>query len=198
MNVAACATLQRTPENTTWYRATGLGYLPSALSSAHTAGARSRFNAGPLATSPFEVLYFAADQQTALFEARAMLGNPAVPGMAVSNPNFTPVILNVTVILRDGAADLSTAAAQAALDTTAQELTGDWDGYQSRLMHTPVTEPIGIAPTQELGQALFQTGIEGFRCFSPSTFQPDSGRISPKSSAGEFSSFQRRRASASH
>ncbi|MBV9015961.1 MAG: RES domain-containing protein, partial [Alphaproteobacteria bacterium] len=88
MNLTACAALTRTPENTTWYRATSVGYLPSALSSAHTAGARSRFNAGPLlpAARQFQILYFAADHQTALFEARAMLGNPAVPGMAVSNP----------------------------------------------------------------------------------------------------------------
>ena len=59
-----------------------------------------------------------------------MLGDPAIPGGAVSNPTFTPVILNVTVVLRE-VADLSTAAAQASLDITAQELTGDWVGYQS-------------------------------------------------------------------
>ena len=62
--------------------------------------------------------------------------------------------------------DLSTAAAQASLEITAQELTGDWVGYQSRTPYTRVSEPIGIAPTQELGEALFQTGVEGFRSVS--------------------------------
>ena len=167
MNLAACASLPRTPENSVWYRATSTRYLPWALSSTHTAVARSRFNAGLLLPpgKQFESLYFAGDYQTALFEARAMLGDPAIPGGAVSNPTFTPVILNVTVVLRE-VADLSTAAAQASLDITAEELTGDWVGYQSRTPYTRVSEPIGIAPTQELGEALFQTGVEGFRSVS--------------------------------
>ncbi len=79
-------------ENSVWYRATSTRYLPAALSSTHTAVARSRFNAGLLLlpVKQFESLYFAGDYQTALFEARAMLGDPAIPGGAVSNPTFTP------------------------------------------------------------------------------------------------------------
>ena len=47
-----------------------------------------------------------------------------------------------------------------------QELAGDWRGYQVRNRHTPISGPTGIAPTQQLGKALFDTGIEGFRAIS--------------------------------
>jgi hypothetical protein len=168
VNLAACAGLPRTPENAVWYRATRIGYLPSALSSAHTAVARSRFNAGILlpAGRQYETLYFAGDHQTALFEFGAMVGNPSIPGAAVSNPAAAPVILNVAIVLRD-VVDLSLPAAQISLATTAQELSGDWYGYQSRTMGTPpVPAPTGIAPTQDLGEALFRTAVEGFRSVS--------------------------------
>jgi hypothetical protein len=63
-------------------------------------------------------------------------------------------------------ADLTDPAAQTQLQTTAQELTGDWDGYQVRGPATPVSLPAGQAPTQELGHALFQANVEGFRSIS--------------------------------
>jgi hypothetical protein len=56
--------------------------------------------------------------------------------------------------------------AQLPLQTTAQELTGDWEGYQVRGPLTPVRGPTGVAPTQHLGEALFRTGMEGFRSIS--------------------------------
>ena len=166
MNLAACVGLPRTPENRVWYRATRIGYLPSALSSSHTAVTRSRFNAGPLLlpAARFESLYFASDHTTALFEFGAMVGAP-IPGGSVSNPAMSVVVLNVTVVLRD-VADLTDIAAQTSLATNAQELTGDWNGYQLRTGYTPVKNPIGVAPTQELGDALFRAGVEGFRSIS--------------------------------
>jgi hypothetical protein len=166
VNLGACVGLPRIPETGVWYRATRVGYLPSALSSAHTASVRSRFNAGPLLpqAAQYQALYFASDHLTALFEFGAMVGTPA-PGGAVSNPALAPVILNATVVLRE-VADLAAVSVQNSLATTAQELTGDWNGYQMRSAMTPVTSPVGIAPTQALGEALFQSGIEGFRSVS--------------------------------
>jgi len=53
------------------------------------------------------------------------------------------------------------------LATTAQELTGDWDGYQLRSARTSVSGPVGIAPTQALGAALYASGaFEGFLAIS--------------------------------
>jgi hypothetical protein len=167
VNLSACAGLPRTPENRTWFRAVDPGYSSTALGSAHTKGTRSRFNAGPLLSSSaqFEILYFADDHLTALFEFRAMLGSP-VPGRAISNPAVSALVLNVQITLQEVFDLTHVALAQVPLQTTAQELTGDWDGYQSRSMMTSVTAPTGIAETQALGQALFRTGIEGFRSIS--------------------------------
>jgi RES domain len=117
--------------------------------------------------SQFDLLYFAEDPQTALFEVQAMLGSPHVPGGAIAHPRRTFTIINAMILLGD-ACDLTiVSSAQVPLDTSAQELTGDWDGYQLRATSlTSVAGPTGIAPTQALGQALFNTGIEGFRSIS--------------------------------
>ena len=61
-------------------------------------------------------------------------------------------------------ADLTAVASQNLLATTAQELTGDWEGYQLRSPRTSVSEPVGLAPTQELGAAIYDVpDLEGFR-----------------------------------
>jgi hypothetical protein len=76
------------------------------------------------------------------------------------------VVLNVDVRLVS-VADLTDVASQAALRTTAQELTGDWRGYQQRSQTTSVKQPVGLAPTQDLGATLFRVpGLEGFRTLS--------------------------------
>lgn len=115
--------------------------------------------------SQFEILHFAGDPLTAAFEIGALLGN-YVPGGWIPHPSVTLTVLNVQIILHTVADLTAVASAQAPLGITAEELTGDWDGYMSRNPRTPVTEPTGIAPTQELGAALFRTGIEGFRSVS--------------------------------
>jgi hypothetical protein len=94
-----------------------------------------------------------------------MLGKPHVPGSAIAHPGVAALILNFQITLGE-VVDLTEVSAQPLLQTTAQELTGDWDGYQSRNARTSVIAPTGIAPTQELGEALFLTGIEGFRSLS--------------------------------
>jgi hypothetical protein len=114
----------------------------------------------------YEILYFAEDHQTALFEFGAMLGSPHIPGGAVPNPNIAALILNAQITLQQVCDLTQVGTAQRPLHTTAQELTGDWDGYQSRSPVTSVTAPVGIAETQHLGEALFRTRIEGFRSLS--------------------------------
>ncbi|MGC1294178.1 MAG: RES family NAD+ phosphorylase [Alloacidobacterium sp.] len=158
--------LPRTPENRVWYRLIDRSHLPTALGSAHSKKTPARFNPGPLLDAPdqFATLALADDPIVAQFEVGAVLGTNR-PGYHVPHPNLTFVTLNVQVVLRE-VIDLTEVNAQAAISMTVQELTGDWDGYQIRGMRTPVSHPTGIAPTQELGRALFATGVEGFRAVS--------------------------------
>ena len=97
----------------------------------------------------------------ALFEVQALLGSPY--GTWVANPHQAWVTLNVTVTL-NRIADLTRVSQQRLIDTTVQELTGDWRGYQLRTPATSVIQPAGLpAPTQELGEALyFVPDLEGF------------------------------------
>ncbi len=167
MNLGACGLLPQTPENGVWYRCIIPSYLPTALSSAHTKKTATRFNPGALLapTDQFATLHFADDPVVALFETGALLGKPNA-GYHVPHPRMTQVTLNVRIILSD-VIDLAVVSnAQVPLGTNAQELTGDWESYQIRNHRTPVSHPTGTAPTQELGQALFKTGVEGFRALS--------------------------------
>jgi hypothetical protein len=65
-------------------------------------------------------------------------------------------------------ADLTVVSQQELIETTAQELTGDWRGYRHRTSAAAsIKEPVGTAPTQNLGEAIFEVrGLEGFRTVS--------------------------------
>jgi hypothetical protein len=54
------------------------------------------------------------------------------------------------------------------IETTVQELTGDWQGYAFRETHEELTAPYWTnIPTQRLGRALHQVrGLEGFLTYS--------------------------------
>lgn len=166
MNAALSATLPTRAESGTWFRALQPHFLPTALHTSHTKTIPSRFNVGAAASPQFEVLYLAENHMVALFEVQALLGSPSTPGGVVPHPRRAWAIMNVNVNLRS-VVDLTDPAAQAILASSAQELTGDWRGYQLRGSYTSVTKPTGIAPTQELGAALYATpGLEGFRTLS--------------------------------
>jgi RES domain len=168
VNLGACVGLRTSPEVQVWYGAINLRYIKTPLSTVHTKSIVSRFSPGYLASAAdqFEVLYLAEDFQTALYEHGAMLGTPFFPGQNIPNPKFTPVVLNVNVTLQN-VADLVNPPSHSLLGTTVQELTGDWAGYQARKAGlTPISTSIGLAPTQELGQALYKLGFEGFRTIS--------------------------------
>ena len=109
-------------------------------------------------SAQFQILYFAEDHQTALFEFGAMVGSPHIPGRAIPNPGVPALVLNVQIRLQQVFNLTQVRSAQVPLQTT--------DRYQSRSPMTSVTAPIGLAETQTLGEALFQTGIEGFRSLS--------------------------------
>ena len=158
--------LSRGPETGTWYRAIQPQYWQTSLATAQTKVLPSRFNAGSTAYPQFEVLYLAETQIVALFEVQAVFGSPLLPGGVIANPRRPWTVINVQVQLQD-VADLTHSSQQAILSTSAQELTGDWHGYQQRNALTSVREPVGIAPTQALGAALFAIdGLEGFMTLS--------------------------------
>lgn len=177
MNSASGLGLPVIPVSGTWNHAATSGYpgrilrvTPRGVASA--AGyARTRFNPGNARTPGFELLYLALDQNTALLEKQAQFGSPyAQPVTYIPAPRMSrTVVIDVTVDLQN-VIDLTDINAHAALSTTAQELTGDWMGYEVRGMvsRSPVlTAPVGEAPTQTLGWELLQEpGVEGLRVIS--------------------------------
>jgi hypothetical protein len=168
MNLAVCTALARGPETRVWYRAIEAQFWPTALQTVHSKDFATRYNAGARAVTPFEIIYLGEDHQVALYEVRAIYGPPFPKAGAVvlPNPQQAWLILNVRVTLQQ-VVDLTPVAAQTVLETTVQELTGDWQGYYERQPHDSVPQPVGIAPTQALGQALVALpGLEGFRTVS--------------------------------
>jgi hypothetical protein len=163
MNLGACSSLRTGPETAVWYRAVQTAHWPTALSTAQTVLAPSRFSPARAAAPGYPVLYLAENHLVALYEVEAIIGSTWPGGVLLSAPLRAWIILNVRVVLQR-VADLCEFGEQMKLDTTAQELTGDWRGYLFRSPLTPVTGPTGPAPTQDLGQALYQIpGLEGFR-----------------------------------
>ena len=167
MKPAAVALLTPQPETGTWFRVTSTRYLPAAISTAHTAVVPSRFY-DPYSASPqFATLYLSDSSLVAQFEAQVLLGSPNRPGGPVTAPGFAWTVLQVRVSLTK-VVDLSDLSAQAMLDTTVQELTGDWWGYRQRSRMTNVRAPIGTAPTQTLGEEIHRDprDLEGFLAVS--------------------------------
>jgi RES domain-containing protein len=167
MNLDGVGSLPSRPIANTWYRYVETAYFKSPLDYLYTKRYPSRYSAGLSQPNPFAVVYVADHPTTAAFEVGQQFGDPLKPGGSVPNPANSYVILNVEVQLRY-VVDLSDVdKAHAPLGTTAQELTGDWRGYRDRNPHTPARGPVGIAPTQELGAALFGNGrFEGFLAIS--------------------------------
>ena len=116
------------------------------------------------AAPAFEVLYLAENPMVALFEARALFGSPLTPGGVVPHPSRPLVTLPILVSL-SSVSDLTDPAEAAAIGTNAQELTGDWRSYGTRV--GPPAPHTGVPPTQNLGSALFALGsLQGFVSFS--------------------------------
>jgi hypothetical protein len=163
MNVAAVAEISFSPVVETWYRAIPPQYFCSALNYSHTRLAASRYYYGPGSMAPFDILYLAETPELALFEVGAQFGSPLVPGGLVANPSSSWTIINTQVQLSKVANLTDPVPTQEILATTAQELTGDWKGYWLRSARTSVAGPVGVAPTQALGAALYASG--GFEAF---------------------------------
>ena len=163
MNVSGVSRLTKRPLTGTWYRAIRPHFWQTALATSYTSNVESRFSDGANGLRPYQTLYVAENPQIALFEVGALFGSPTLPGGLVPNPASSWTMLNVSVTLQT-VVDLSLQSEQIKVDTSVQELTGDWRGYRERSAMTAVKEPFDVpAPTQELGAALFALAdIEGF------------------------------------
>jgi hypothetical protein len=166
VNLAGLASLPVRPLRAgVWYRAVPPGFAHAPIPPpGFTHTVTTRFNAGD-AQAPehrFDVLYLAEDILTCLYEFGALLGTPFRSGWSVRNPQ-RPVAVVRFRIARGSFVDLTDpAVAEPMLAASAQTLTGDWEGYRRRSSGSPVTLPTGIAPTQQLGRALYTLDIDGF------------------------------------
>ena len=167
MNITRCGSLVHTRIRGTWYRAVDPRFLAGALSTIHTTTTPSRFAPGRSAVPAFEILYLAENPMVALFEARALFGSPSTPGGVVPHPSRPLVTLPILVGL-SAVADITNPAEATLIETNAQELTGDWRSYATRIPPVGPTAPhTGVPPTQSLGTALFALGSsQGFVSFS--------------------------------
>jgi hypothetical protein len=166
MNLSQCAALRRGPLTGTWYRAIQPQFWTTALATHQTRVIPSRFNTGTTATPQFEILYLSENHLVALFEVEALLGSPTHPGGIIPHPRQAWTVLNVDLQL-GAVVDLTQDSQLQLIETTAQELTGDWRSYQQRRPTSSVSQPVRVAPTQALDAALFAVpGLEGFRTLS--------------------------------
>ena len=167
MNEAAGGQLAHVPLTGTWFRAIQPQYWQTSLQTSHTRTIPGRFNPGNQPAPGFEVLYLSENPMVALFEVEALFGSPMSAGGAIANPRHAWLIINVDLQLQEVADLTNVSGAQSPLQTSAQELTGDWRGYQQRTSQTSITSPIGLAPTQELGNSLHGVpNLEAFQTLS--------------------------------
>jgi hypothetical protein len=168
MKLQRCWALARFPVQGTWYRAVNARWGNTPLAHAHTATRPGRFHNGSEQRPGIEVIYLTDDPQVTLYETRAVVGSP-LPGKA-NAPNPNPVawtILPISVTLQS-VADLTRESELQIIDTSVQELTGDWEGYNYRPQHQNAPPPYFThVPTHQLAITLHQTEMfEGLLSYS--------------------------------
>jgi hypothetical protein len=106
--------------------------LANPLGTAHTPTHATRFNPGTSTDPAFEILYLAEDATVALFEVQALLGSAHSGATFVPNPaGGAWTLIDVEVTLQS-VVDLTKLTARRCIETSVQELTGDWRGYELR------------------------------------------------------------------
>ncbi len=167
-HLSQCAHLRRRPVRGTWIRALHPRFLTGPLGTAHTPTHATRFNPGTTADPGFEILYLAEDATVAHFEVQALLGSAYPGAMHVPNPAggaWTLVPVGVTL---QAVVDFTRSTSCMPIETSIQELTGDWQAYALR---NPMRLRGGAngsdVPTQLLGRRLHKIrGVEGFMSYS--------------------------------
>src|SRR5580765_4854932 len=168
MNLSQCRFLHRRSLHGSWIRALHPRYVTNPISTGHTKTNSTRFNAGTTFDPGFEILYLAEDRTVALFEVQALLGSAYPGGNFVPNPAGGPwTLIDVQVDLQ-AVVDLTRSTAMQRIQTSVQELTGDWRGYSLRNSARLRGGANGSdVPTQMLGRRLERIpGLEGFLSYS--------------------------------
>jgi RES domain-containing protein len=169
VNTAGIARLTTHPVRGVWYRAIDVEYLATPIACDHTATRPGRFNGGTPQHPGHPTPYLAESGVVAYYEVQAMIGS-ALPG-AVSVPSPVPrtwVTLPIEVWL-SRVVDLTLPIELQYLETSVQELTGDWIGYSFRPPQPVLAGPFYTnVPTQRLGHALHASPrrIEGLLTYS--------------------------------
>jgi hypothetical protein len=163
VNVDNCARLAKRHFAGTWSRAVPLQHAGSPLATAQTTSVPSRFSHASAIRPGFEILYLAETPVAAQFEIGKLFGPLLSP---IENSGLSFACVNVRFHL-SAVADLTDPLQAAIVETNAQELTGDWRHYSNRASRVSPDPHAGLAPTQELGRALFlHSGYAGFVTFS--------------------------------
>ena len=184
MNLSRIPTLPTVPQTGVWYRGVPPHRYPSdILQTAYTIHHSSRFfhhRSDPV----HQTLYLARSPEIALRELEALYG-PS--GGTLSNLRAV-TLFNMEVQLQR-LVDLTDPDVQAALQTTVQELTGDWRVYSVLAALASLPLAAATAPTQQLGTALFTSGVEGL--LTPSAKVPTATSLVVFPENLRFSSFIR-------
>lgn len=166
MNLGKCVHLDRRNVVGTWYRAVDTRYLSTAINSLHTKTRFTRFAPGSLATPSFEILYFSENHDVILREVEALVGLSG--GKVIANPELPALVAIPVQVYLSGIVDLTEPGQASLVEVSAQELTGDFREYSARRA-PPAGVPAphsGKAPTQKLGEELFNRGFTGLISFS--------------------------------
>jgi len=115
----------------------------------------------------FEILYLAEDARLALFEVQALLGSAYPGGPLVPNPaGVAWTLVDVQVNLQ-AIVNFTRLKARNLIQTSVQELTGDWRAYSLRNPTKLGGTHGSDVPTQMLGRRLERIrGLEGFLSYS--------------------------------
>ncbi len=168
MNLSHIAHLHSRSIRGTWIRALHPRHLANPLGTAHTSAHATRFNPGTAADPAFEILYLAENATVALFEVQALLGS-AYPGAAfVPNPVGGPWTLIDVQVKLQAVVDFTLLTSRNRIETSVQEMTGDWRAYALRKPNRLRGGSHGSdVPTQKMGRRLERIrGIEGFLSYS--------------------------------
>ncbi len=167
MKLSRARFLTQRPLIGAWYRAIRPQFFQTALAFAHSATIPGRFNGGSIQNPGFPVLYLAEDPMVALFEVGALLGSPTAGQTFLANPT-NPWTIVPSQIRLNRVADLTSGSQRRLIETTVQELTGDWRCYYLRSPNAALGPPYrSNIPTQRLGAALHLVkGLEAFLTYS--------------------------------
>ena len=140
-----------------WYRAVRISHAGKPLAWGHSYTGKTRFKE---ATASFPLLYLAPDRLTALLEVRAFLGHPRTGSIVPMTGRWHVARVDVRL---DHVVDLRTRSERTRIQTTVQELTGEWADYTERTDNSPDASLMPPAPTQQLGEDLYRmTRCQGF------------------------------------